>query len=609
MVRLTENQINEKIRFIHHYLEKGNAADSSKLDANANVSTKNIATLETEINKDINIQINRMLVKRKIEDLYDETLANEYIRQIENHEIYVHDETSIKPYCVSVTMYPLLLDGMIKLGGESQAPKHLSSFCGTFINFVFAVSSQFAGAVATVEFLTYFDHFARRDYGANYLVTHTEEIKAALQQVVYSINQPAAARGYQSVFWNISLYDRYYFNSMFNDFIFPDGDTPCWPSVDLLQRYFLKWFNQEREKALLTFPVVTAALLTESDKIKDREYLKLLSQELNQGNSFFMYLSDSADSLASCCRLRNEITDHSFSYSLGAGGVATGSINVITLNMNRLIQDDRDLKIEVQKIHKYQIAYRMIIEEFKDAGLLTVYDAGFISLNKQYLTIGINGMVEAAEHLGIAIGNNPDYKTFVSSQLKIIYDLNKQAQSETGYMFNTEFVPAENLGVKNAQWDKKDGYKSNRDCYNSYFYIVEDEEINFIDKFHLHGKDMLQYLDGGSALHLNLEEVLTAHQFELLLDYAATAGCNYFCTNVKITICNDCNHISKRTLTHCPECGSTQIDYATRVIGYLKRVTSFSKARRHEHGLRQYHRSPKLKSHQKIINDRLNPEL
>lgn len=595
MVRLTKDQVSRKLDFIKHYLKNHNAADASKMDANANVTTKNVATLETEINKDINIQINRKMVFDKIQELFGIELAAEYVRQIESHEIYVHDETSIKPYCVSITMYPLLLEGMKKLGGESAAPRHLNSFCGTFINFVFAVSSQFAGAVATVEFLTYFDHFARLDYGPDYLKTHTAEIKAALQQVVYSVNQPAAARGYQSVFWNISLYDKYYFSAMFENFVFPDGDVPQWKSVDNLQRYFLSWFNQEREKALLTFPVVTAALLTENEKVKDRAYSDLLSKELSEGNSFFMYLSDSPDSLASCCRLRNEIKDNTFSYSLGAGGVATGSINVITLNMNRLIQQGRDLKEQIIKLQKYQIGYRKIIEEFQAAGLLTVYDSGFISLDKQYLTIGINGMVEAAEFLGLEISNNPEYKDFVASNLKVIYDQNKIAHKETGFMFNTEFVPAENLGVKNSQWDRKDGYEVSRECYNSYFYIVEDENINFMDKFQLHGREMIQYLDGGSALHLNLEEALTEKQFALLIDYAAMSGCNYFCTNVKVTVCNECEFINKRTLDHCSKCGSENIDYATRIIGYLKRITSFSKARRVEHDLRQYHRKPGTK--------------
>ncbi|RDE73727.1 anaerobic ribonucleoside-triphosphate reductase [Haemophilus sputorum] len=590
MIRLHPEQLNQKLSFIDEYIQAKNAADGSKLDANANVTQKNIATMEQELMKDFFVQINRAKVSGKIRELFGQDLADEYLRQIEAHEIYVHDETSLKPYCVSVTMYPFLREGLSKLGGESQAPKHLASFCGSFINFVFAVSSQFAGAVATVEFLTYFDYFARKDFGDNYLETHRKEIENHLQQVVYSINQPAAARGYQSVFWNISIYDQYYFDAMFGNFVFPDFERPNWESTAKLQRFFMRWFNQERTKAILTFPVVTAAMLTEQGKCKDSAFADEVAQELAEGNAFFIYQSDNPDSLASCCRLRNEIADHTFSYSLGAGGVATGSINVITINMNRLVQDGRDLATEVSKIHQYQYAYRKLMEEYLAAGMLPVYDAGFISLDKQFLTIGINGMVEAAESQGITVGYNPEYMAFVQERLKIIFQANQAASKKYGVKFNTEFVPAENLGVKNAKWDKADGYFVPRECYNSYFYVVEDEEINALDKFLLHGKELIEWLDGGSALHLNLDEALPQSGYRSLLDIAAKTGCNYFCINVKITICNECQHIDKRTRHQCAKCGSSNIDYGTRVIGYLKRVSAFSSARQKEHGLRFYHR-------------------
>jgi len=590
MLRLNQEQLDDKKDFIKHYFAAKNAADGSKMDANANVSHKNIATLEAELLKDCFVQINRTLVHDKISETFDAELAKEYLRQIEDHEIYVHDETSLKPYCTSISMYPFLLDGLTKLGGESKAPKHLESFCGSFVNLIFAISAQFAGAVATVEFLTYFDYFARLEYGNDYINTNKFEIENHLQHVVYAINQPAAARGYQSVFWNISLFDQHYFASMFGDFVFPDFSKPNWQTVDQLQHFFLNWLNKEREKSVLTFPVVTAAMLTENGQCKDQAFALKLAEEKAQGNSFFIYLSDSADSLASCCRLRNEISDNTFSYTLGAGGVATGSINVITLNMNRLIQDGRDLQSEIEKIQKYQVAYRKLMEEYKAQGALSVYDAGFISLDKQFLTIGINGMAEAAEFSGITVGNNQAYKDFVSEHLQIIYQANQSAKKEYGYMFNTEFVPAENLGVKNAKWDSKDGYQVNRDCYNSYFYLVEDEETNHLDKFVLHGKEITQYLDGGSALHLNLDEALSTDAYVKLFNVAASTGCNYFCINVKITICNACEKIDKRTLHQCPDCGSDNIDHGTRVIGYLKRVTAFSQGRQKEHGLRHYHR-------------------
>ena len=590
MIRLHPEQLNGKLRFMDDYIAATNAADGSKMDANANVTHKNIATMENELMKDFLVQVNRAQVSRKISALFGAEWAQEYIRQIEAHEIYVHDETSLKPYCVSVTLYPFLRDGLAKLGGESQAPKHLASFCGSFVNLVFAISAQFAGAVATVEFLTYFDYFARRDYGDDYLSTHAHEVANHLQHVVYSINQPAAARGYQSVFWNISLYDAHYFEAMFGDFVFPDFTKPEWQSVARLQNYFLKWFNQERSKSVLTFPVVTAAMLTDKGECKDKQFADEMAQELAEGNSFFVYLSDNPDSLASCCRLRNQIDDRTFSYTLGAGGVATGSINVITLNMNRLEQDGRDLAEEVGKIHRYQYAYRKLMEEYQAAGMLPVYDAGFITLDKQFLTIGINGMAEAAEACGIAVGYNAAYIEFVQGRLKTIFEANKAASKQYGVRFNTEFVPAENLGAKNAQWDKADGYKVARDCYNSYFYVVEDDKTNALDKFLLHGRELTEWLDGGSALHLNLDEALSRSGYRSLLNIAARTGCNYFCVNVKITICNECGHIDKRTREACSACGSRDIDYGTRVIGYLKRVSAFSSPRRKEHALRHYHR-------------------
>jgi len=410
-----------------------------------------------------------------------------------------------------------------------------------------------------------------------------------LQHVVYAINQPAAARGYQSVFWNISIYDEEYFQSMFGDFVFPDTTRPNWESVKRLQEFFMQWFNEERKKAVLTFPVVTAAMLTREGKPADLEFTELCAKELSEGNSFFIYQSDNADSLASCCRLRNEISDHTFSYSLGAGGVATGSINVITLNMNRLVQQNADLLTEIRKVHKYQVAFRQLIDEYDKAGMLPVYQSGFISLDKQFLTIGINGLVEAAESVGITAGNNQKYKNFVNKYLQTIYDENRKARKEYGYMFNTEFVPAENLGVKNAKWDREDGLAVSRDCYNSYFYVVEDEYTNTLDKIMLHGKETTQFLDGGSALHLNLEETPNQEGFTKLIYAAAQAGCNYFCFNIRITICNRCEHIDKRTLYQCSNCGSGNVDHATRIIGYLKRVSNFSTGRQKEHRLRHYH--------------------
>jgi ribonucleoside-triphosphate reductase len=410
-----------------------------------------------------------------------------------------------------------------------------------------------------------------------------------MQGVIYALNQPAAARGFQSVFFNISTYDKYFFDGIFGTFVFPDMTKPSWESLDKLQREFHKWFRDERTKQLLTFPVVThAAIASEDGKTwKDQSSRDFIANELAEGGEFFIYTSDTADSLASCCRLKNKITDNEFSYSLGAGGVATGSKNVITINMNRLVQEGHELEDVIDRVQKYQIAFHQHFEKWVNMGLLPAFSAGFITLDKQYLTLGVNGLVEAAEYLGHEITNNDLYKRFLQDTLNTFKVMNKEAKHKYGLMFNTEMVPAENLGVKNAKWDKADGLKVKRDCYNSYFYIVEGDD-NWLDRMVLHGSEIVGYLDGGSAYHMNSTSRLSLNQYKILTDTIIRTGCNYFCINVMKTVCEDCNNISVNTEDACPECGSTNISYATRVIGYLKKIRNFSKDRQIEADDRTY---------------------
>lgn len=614
MEREDMRNINYYLDFIKDYQKSLNAATGSVYDANANVSSKNIATLAAEIHKKQNIAINRQLMVEKLKELYDERVAEKYIRQLTNHQIYKHDETSSAgfPYCVSLNLYPFLLKGLTEIGGETTAPTNLQSFNGSLINLVFLVASQFAGAVATPEYLLYTDYFVRKEFGENWYQrldevvyvghkTYTIQsiIEDGFQQVVYSLNQPASARGYQSVFWNIAYFDKYYFESLFELFYFPDQSRPIWESLSALQKLFMTWFNQERSKQILTFPVETLSLLYDEKGIVDKNWHDYAATMYAQGHSFFVYLSDSIDSLASCCRLRNAFTENTFSYSLGAGGIATGSKSVITINLNRLVQDvykkdkdnfetklDHALRSLVHDIYCYHHGFNEILKDFQKAKMLPIYDAGFITLEKQYLTIGLNGIVEAAEFLNIPISDNRLYQKFINTILTPIYQENKKAKTKE-LMFNTEFVPAENLGVKHATWDKEAGYQVNRDVYNSYFYRVE-EDLDILEKFRLHGRKNTEFLDGGVAYHCNLDEHLSKNQYLKLLDYAALVGCSYFTFNVPNTICNECGYITKHNLVDCPKCQSSNVDKITRVIGYLKRVSNFSEPRQIEAGTRYY---------------------
>jgi len=603
-----DREVRDRLNFLIDYCSASNPATGSKYDANANVEKKNIATLIGELPKASFIRLNRRLLTDRIREMFGKELSDRYLELLNGHFIYKNDETSLANYCASITMYPWLLQGTIPLGGNSTPPTNLKSFCGGFVNLVFIVSSMLSGACATPEFLMYMNYFVEMEYGQDYYLRADEVVDLSkkqrtidkvitdcFEQIVYSINQPTGARNFQSVFWNISYYDRYYFESIFGDFYFPDGSRPHWESLSWLQKRFMTWFNAERTKTILTFPVETMALLTRNEEVRDEEYGDWTAQMYSEGHSFFTYMSDNADSLASCCRLRNEIQDNGFSYTLGAGGVSTGSKSVLTINLNRCVQYAFKkglpyldyLEEIVDLMHKVQLAYNENLRDLMEKGMLPLFDAGFINIGRQYLTIGVNGLVEAAEFLGIKISDNPDYVAFVQGVLGMIERLNKKYRTKD-VMFNCEMIPAENVGVKHAKWDKEDGYIVPRDCYNSYFYIVEDENTNILDKFRLHGSKYIEHLTGGSALHMNLEEHLTKSQYRQLLRVAAKEGCNYFTFNIPNTICNTCGHIDKRYLHECPKCHSTDIDYATRIIGYMKRVSSFSQARQKEAARRYY---------------------
>lgn len=603
-----DREVKDKLDFLINYCNAQNAASGSKYDANANVEKKNIATLIGELPKSNFIRLNRRMLCDRIKDMYGKEVADRYIELLNHHFIYKNDETSIANYCASITMYPWLLEGTKSIGGNATRPTNLKSFCGGFINMVFMVSSMLSGACATPEFLMYLNYFIGMEYGKDYYTRANEVVDLStrkrtldkvitdcFEQIVYSINQPTGARNYQSVFWNISYYDKFYFKSLFGNFYFPDGSQPDWDSLNWLQKRFMKWFNAERLKTVLTFPVETMALLSENGDIADKEYADFTAEMYAEGHSFFTYVSDNADSLSSCCRLRNEIQDNEFSYTLGAGGVSTGSKSVLTINMNRCIQYEEQNRLPflsfveevIDLMHKVQMAYDTNLRYLRDKGMLPLFDAGYIAIDRQYLTIGVNGIVEAAEFKGIEISDNPEYQHFVEEILSLIEKCNKQYK-QPGLMFNCEMIPAENVGVKHAKWDKEDGYKVPRDCYNSYFYVVENQNTNVLDKFKLHGERYIKHLTGGSALHCNLEEHLTQDQYRQLLKVASKEGCNYFTFNIPNTVCNDCGHIDKRYLKKCPKCGSEHLDYLTRVIGYMKRISNFSAARQVEAGKRFY---------------------
>ena len=634
-------EILAKINYQDSYVSSTeNAATASETDGNANVVSKNVATLESEDRKRENREIQRYRMKQQLKKQFPE-VASQYAVDLENHILYTHDEAStsvLKQYCMAVTTYPLMLEGVGNIDGVTPSePDDLQSFSGQITNLVFLLSSQCKGAVALGDYFIALNYYIIAEYGEDWYNkldypstsehariprTIKESIYKAFKQFVWGINQPAGNRSYQSPFTNVSYYDRTYFESLFGEFYYPDGTKPEWTAIDSLQRLFMDWFNQLRLKQVLTFPVETFAMVHDGTDIIDKEYKELCAEMYSKGHSFFTYISDSADSLASCCRLRNELAENTFSPTSGLTGVKTGSCNVISLNMNRIIQDWANnyresmdgmdsadmyvfyapssgfkpyLESILERVYKYHIAYKTMLYEWEDKKMFASSNGGYINIKDLFSTVGINGLNEAAEYMGLTVSNNPEYIRFLQEILGTIKECNKAHSindKKRPFLFNSEVVPAEGLGVKNYNWDKEDGYwvPKDRNLYNSYFYNAHDN-TSVLDKFILHGRQTYQFTDGGSALHCNLEEHLSKEQYLKLIDFAVQEGTSYFTFNIPNSKCETCGHIVKAPITECPKCKSKDVTWYTRIIGYLRPISAFSRDRQIEAAKRTYSKS------------------
>lgn len=630
--------INDKVHYIHRYNDsESSATNLSNTDDNANTINKNAATLEGELYKDTSRLVQRSQMKELLAEI-NSPYRDQYIKDLEHHIFYQHDESCpiLKPYCSAYTLYPLLVDGTTNVDStKNHAPHHLSSFCGQFQNLVFLLSAQKKGAGAYGEFFNFFSYFCEKEWGKEYYLkedviitnehcleqkTIGQTIDQYFQSVTHYLNQPAGNRSYQSPFTNFNVFDSYYWHAMFDDFCFPDGSKPNWDAVNWLQKRYMRWLNKERTETLLTFPVITVGCLTDNNDVLDKEYKDFITTQWAEGDSFFAYLSKNADSISSCCRLRNEVTDNTFSSTTGLTGVQTGSCNVMTLNLNRIVQNWFHLQFKNKKdalenlwelsddisedneiitlkkyledillrVYDYQRAYKTGLYKMDAHGMFPQTKAGYINFDKLYCTIGVNGLNEAARFLGFTVSNNKEYLDFASWVLSVIKQYNKQHSSKK-FMFNLELVPAESLGVKNYNWDKQDGYwvPSDENLYNSYIYDAHDN-TSILDKIAMQGGQIAQSIDGGQATHLNLEDNLSKEQYTKLLEYAVKVGNNYITFNVPQTQCDDCKFIAKHPFKVCPKCGSTNTTLWTRVIGYLRPIKSWSKSRQQEGGLRMF---------------------
>ena len=497
--------IKERIDYMNKYSQSSdNAATSSETDANANVTMKNVANLEGEVYKTTNRIIQRQRMKDKLNELFPE-VAKQYEEDLEHYIIYAHDESqtpALKAYCMAASLYPLMLEGTGNIDNVTPSePNDIQSFSGQVTNLMFLLSSQVRGAIAMGDYIIALNYYVIKEFGKEWYnklyceitsphCINYKNIKSAIRkgmkQFIYGINQPAGNRSYNSPFSNLNFFDKYYYNALFEDFYYPDGTKPEWEAIDTLQRIFMELLGELRLIKPLTFPVTSVCMLHDNEKCLDEDCRQWVADEWAKGSSFFLYLSNNPTSISSCCRVQNEITENTFNSTTGLTGIMTGSANVITLNLNRITQDYfktvdtnyfgasgilykditeedmngfRDYLIKIlERVYKYQIAYKTMLYDMEDKGMYSSSNAGYIYMKKLYCTIGVIGYCEAAQFLGLDISNNKEYKEFLKIIFETIQEQNKLHSihnKKRPFVFNLEAIPKLSGDVKSLLIDSK----------------------------------------------------------------------------------------------------------------------------------------------------------
>jgi ribonucleoside-triphosphate reductase len=567
------------------------------VDANANVEDGSLIAYEVESSKPVSRLNAYYLLYKYGKQLFGKETAEEMVKGQFFKDYYINDFHKFHgmPYCFNFSCLDVVISGLPFVNKiKSKPPKHLSSFMGQMIQFVTYASNSVAGAVGLADFLVCASWYVDKMYNDNPEVPHEYllgQIKQEIQSFIFSVNQPFRG-GQQSAFTNVSLFDSSFLDKICSEYMFPDGTKPNKETVKTLQRLYVELYNETLRQTPFTFPVTTACFATDDDKnIVDSEFLhEIMEQNLEFG--FMNIYAGKTSTLSSCCRLRSE-GDTEYFNSFGSGGTKIGSLSVVTLNLPRIASEMVSVECNCEHLRKdYFLQHikektelaakinhtkRHIVNKRVTNGNLPLYTLGFMDINRQYSTCGLNGINEAVEILGYDI-LKPEGQALVKDILETVNEVNRRMQQKFKTPHNTEQTPSENSSIKLAQTDKLLGYQKHYELYSNQF-IPLTTKADLLDRIKLQGM-FDQYMTGGAICHLNVDtRIADVKLMEDLMKHAVKQGVIYSAINYNIQQCAN-GHMSVGKKETCDICGAEITDNFTRVVGFLTSVKNWHKVRR-----------------------------
>ncbi len=589
---ISQTDMNE---FSRRFFSTETTSDVS-VDANANVDDISVISYTYEFPKPF-LKLNSYYVLwKELKRLYGVKESNRIIERQLCGDLYIHDVHGLaggQSYCFNYSVYDIMTQGLPMVKKiKSIPPKYLFSFKSQIEQFVIVASNSTMGATGLADLLIVMSYYAKKilDEGKDSHFSFKDKescwsyIKETLVSFIYTINQPM--RGAQSPFTNVSVYDDYFIDEMSRDYIFPDGSAPDKDIIKQMQELYLDIMNEEMERTPVTFPITTACFSVDKEgNLRDKDFVRMVAEK-NMKYGFINIYNGDTSTLSSCCRLRSEKENKYFN-SFGSGSSKIGSIGVCSINFPRLaVQSDGDeekffddLSFIVEDCARINHAKRNIVKKRIDNGNLPLYTFGFANIEKQYSTVGVNGLSECLYFMGFDVLKE-DGQDFVLRVLERVNNINSKMEERYKAPHNCEQVPGENMSIKVASKDKLMGIQDTFDIYSNQF-IPLTTKADLLDRIEIQGKfDRL--FSGGAICHLNLEMPFTdVDDMVRMMEQVAGKGVIYYAFNYNLCECKN-GHMTVGRGKKCSVCGSPIINTYTRIVGFLVNTKNWHKVRREQ---------------------------
>lgn len=587
--------------FIDNFVDKQIVADAS-IDGNANVSTKDVCSLETEMSKPHSKLLAFNKIYYELNKKYGFKTANEWLRNEWDGHFYLHDASSstMKPYCYAYDIERLVNEGLYFINSfNNQPPKHLVTFTDFVGEFVSWASNRTSGACGLPSFLIYSFYFWKKDVEDGYYTDTPERYRdQEFQRIIYKLNQPYL-RVNQSAFTNFSIFDQSYLEALFGGKTFPDGTYMIDYIDDMIeyQKAFMEVCSHIREQNMMTFPVLTYALLRQDGKFVNEDFAKWCCKHNMKWADSNFFISEDVTSLSNCCRLVSDVENLGYFNSIGGTALEVGSVKVNTINLARIAYENKKddyikaLKDLVRLDVKTLDVIRHIIERNVDKGLLPNYTHELINMNSQYSTIGIIGIYECLQKYGMTYKDKLDYTYYTENGIEFakkifdaIYEVIREFDFD--YQFNIEQVPAERAA---SILMEKDRFFFPNETYELPLYgnqwIPLGIKTSIDEKIKL-SAELDKACSGGSIAHINIDSPF--NNFDIawdMLNKVADAGVVYFAFCTRISSCENNHGFYGET---CPICGKPKTTTYQRIVGFLTAEKTYSKERKSEFQMRDW---------------------